>query len=288
MADRTWNSVDSRLYEERWTQAAKLIAGVLLARCPNQYGIFDMPWWFLETVFTGIYDFDQIQAAAKEWEDAEFVKFYNDRKLVWIKKKWKREQTNPSELNIKGALRFLRGQPKDLADDFCALYEIAIPLITPLQGDTKGIPSTDSDSDSDSEKRKSKSHSPAKSAGAKKAKSSEPKTAKGYWLKFYREEFKAVYGSDPVISREDVLNAYQQYERVVKIHDDTTIRKVTRYFLHLKDPVWAGHKPHLIFKHFTRFLDEMAVSKVQPVDLEKKARIEKFLSVPRGEASHDD
>lgn len=155
MSDRTWNPIDARLYEENWSQCAKLVAGVMLARCPNQYGIFDIPEWFLRTMFEGLYAWAEIEGAMVEWEAAEFVKFYDDRRTIWVVKKWKREQKNPSDLNFKGMFKFLQGHNKDLARDFIALYvKDQAPykgLIRGLLGGTKGILSTDTDTESESE-----------------------------------------------------------------------------------------------------------------------------------------
>ena len=158
MADRTYNKIDSRLYMEDWSNGAKLIAGILFAMCPNQYGIYDTPIWVLQRLWEGLYTRDEIEGYFTELEGYGVIKFYNDRKIIWIVKKWKREQKNPSALNMKGAENFLKDCCDAVSRDFLNLYK---PLATPLQPPSKGkrnpakdILSTDTDTDTDTDKKK--------------------------------------------------------------------------------------------------------------------------------------
>lgn len=151
MADRTYNMVESRLYEEDWSQGARLIAGVLLARCPNQYGIYDTPRWFLCQLFDGIFTREQIEGFLDELKNDGFIRFYKDRKIIWIVKKWKREQKNPSKNNFKGASTFLENYCDELVNDFKGVYRGLVGAMEGLDKKGNPLPSTDSDTDSDSD-----------------------------------------------------------------------------------------------------------------------------------------
>jgi len=156
MSDRTWNQIDARLYEEDWSQGAIIIAACLLARCPNQYGVFDMPWGFLNLFFKGLYPRAEIEAYAVELEGAGFLKFYENRRIVWIRKKWRRIDWNKADTNKKGAANFLQQWPITLRTDFMTLYDLSITPSTPPVHPTNTLPTTDSESDSESDSEKEK------------------------------------------------------------------------------------------------------------------------------------
>ncbi len=152
MSDRTWNAIDGALYEEDWTQSAKLIAGVMLARCPNQYGVFKMPFWFLRMIFEGIYTRHDIDAAIVEWEGDGWIKYYPKTETVWICNKWGRCEQKPGENNIKGAINHLKRFPEVL-DGFKARYTELEPCLTPVPppSDTPSTPDPEPDPDPDPE-----------------------------------------------------------------------------------------------------------------------------------------
>ena len=166
MSDRTWNSVDARLYEEDWSQGAIILCACLLARCPNQYGVFDMPWGFLKLFFKGLYTRQEIEAYVVEWEASGFAKLYRGRQVIWIVKKWKRSG-NPSELHWKGLENVLMDFP-EVREDFMAYYKpLYKGMETPFKGDKQKPkplvnPESESESDPDTETTKGKKQIPGK------------------------------------------------------------------------------------------------------------------------------
>lgn len=159
MADRTWNQTDARLYDEEWSAGAIIVANCLLTRCPNPYGVFDMPWGFLIRFFQGIFTAMEIRAFVQELEAGEpekrFMTLYRDRSVVWIRSKWKRAG-KPSPLHWKGLENHLADFP-EVSIDFKAYYNPYWEGIqSPLKGDAKGIkggsiPPVNPDSESESE-----------------------------------------------------------------------------------------------------------------------------------------
>jgi len=156
MSDRTWNQIDAKLYEEDWSRGARIVAGVLLARCPNQYGVFDFPKGYLRDLFEGLYSGLEIDAFMQEWEEAGFVKFYRKRTVIWIRSKWKRSGL-PSDNHWKGLKAHLMDFP-EVQEDFLSYYEphwkgIQSPSEPPR---SKPKPPVNPESESESESEKSK------------------------------------------------------------------------------------------------------------------------------------
>lgn len=159
MADRTWNPIDSRLYEEEWSNTAKLVAGVLLARCPNQYGVFDFPWWFIKTLFHGLINRGEIEFALVELETAGFIRMYRDNNVIWIIKKWKRSG-NPSKKHWIGLHNVLADYP-EVQEDILSYYEgVFNPIESPLNPHSNPESESESDTDSDNKKRNTKASKP--------------------------------------------------------------------------------------------------------------------------------
>ena len=154
MSDRTWNQIDAKLYEEDWSQGAIIVASCLLSRCPNQYGVYDMPWGFLRMFFKGLYTRNEIEGFALEWESSGFVKFYRDRSVVWIRKKWKRSKYHNVRNNQVGAIKYLVEHYPDVVGDFTELYGLSMDLV-PTKWEQKGskVPTSDSESDSESDSK---------------------------------------------------------------------------------------------------------------------------------------
>ena len=156
MSDRTWNQIDAKLYEEDWSRGARIVAGVLLARCPNQYGVFDFPKGYLRDLFEGLYSGLEIDAFMQEWEEAGFVKFYRKRTVIWIRSKWKRSGL-PSDNHWKGLKAHLMDFP-EVQEDFLSYYEphwkgIQSPSEPPR---SKPKPPVNPESESESDKKKEK------------------------------------------------------------------------------------------------------------------------------------
>lgn len=158
MADRTWNAVDSRLYEEDWTQAAIIIMGIIIAKCPNQYGVYKLPLGFIRRFLQGVFVPEQpsIDAAIKEIAKEKAIKLYDDR-VVWIVKKWGRDKYSQIENNRKGAIDYLVANFPNVVADFETKYPIK--ATKPLKrgtSDADADADADSDSDSDAEPEVSK------------------------------------------------------------------------------------------------------------------------------------
>ena len=150
MSDRTWNPIDARLYEEDWSQGAIIVAACLIARCPNQYGVFDTPIGFIKMFFKGAYTTLEIDGFMCEWEQSGFIKFYDDRRVCWICKKWKRDKYNGISTNQVGAVRYLAEHYPDVVQDFVTMYGLSTNLV-PTK--TPKPPTSDSDTESEPEKK---------------------------------------------------------------------------------------------------------------------------------------
>ena len=149
MADRTWNAVDARLYEEMWSREAKLVFGVIIARSPNPYGVYDVPYFILHSMFTE----DEINKALDELSSDAVgaIKLYRERQVVWIIKKWRREGT-PNEKQQKGARNHIERGFIEVWKDYKKYYK---GYLRGINGVSKGFPSdSDSDSDADTENLK--------------------------------------------------------------------------------------------------------------------------------------
>ena len=149
MSDRTWNAVDARLYEEMWSSDARLIMGVLIARCPNPYGVYDIPYLILSTLFSD----DRVHHGLQELasvEDAP-IKLYRNNRVVWIIKKWKRAG-EPNLNQQKGAYNTIYNGMREVWSDFYKFYR---EVLRGLNGGLMGVPS-ESESESDTESKKNK------------------------------------------------------------------------------------------------------------------------------------
>lgn len=156
MADRTWNAVDARLYEEMWSREARLILGVLIARSPNQYGVYEMPYLVLSTLFRP----KQIEKAIEELIAEGVIKLYRDGKVVWIVKKWKRSVPNIN--NQVGAYNLIQGSYPEAWSDFQGMYRLMLEGISMdgqrinhgSTGDEPSDPESESESETESDKKK--------------------------------------------------------------------------------------------------------------------------------------
>lgn len=154
MADRTWNQVDARIYSDMdCSEEAVIIWAYLLAVCPNQYGVYDLPLPAMRRFFGRIISPEKINECLDELISYGCMSLFENRKVVWIKKKFKRERkASATRDQRKGALAFIGEHYPEVLNDFASLY----PVIGESRGsDTPVIPqTTDSDSEADTESKK--------------------------------------------------------------------------------------------------------------------------------------
>jgi len=264
MADRTYNMVDSRLYEEDWSVGARLVAGILLARCPNQYGIYDLPIWFLVNLLPELYDREQILGFVAELESENFIKSYNGGKLIWIVKKWKREQKNPSDNNVKGALRFLEGCNEGLANDFKGVYRGLAGACNPPTKKGNPLISTDSDTDSDSDtdtkKKEKDKRAVDKSTPAKPKPKPNPKLkvlSDGYF-EIYQSHFedKPAWGAQEAKRSKELLKRYND--------NAVGILATIKYMFETEDKLWSSHIGTYVSLTSTRLMDRAIAHRKKP------------------------
>lgn len=269
MSDRTWNSVDARLYEEDWSQGAIILCACLLARCPNQYGLFDMPWGFLKLFFKGLYTRSEIESYVTEWEATGFAKLYRDRQVIWIVKKWKRSG-NPGELHWKGLENLLKDFP-EVREGFMAYYKPLYKGIqTPLNGDKqKPEPLCNSESESDSEllikDMPSKSDGvsqPSDKTGKLKRKyipieERNAKTPTTRLIRSWHRLFKQVHNAGYV---GDIRKMGGQMKLALRKNDEAVIKDTMEYLFALKQDDYIRHD----FDHFIRKLSHYIIEKDRP------------------------
>lgn len=148
MSDRTWNQIESRIYEEDWSKGARLIAAFLITRCPNQYGVFKVSWGFLKDFFKEWFTSNEIEGFCQELEADGCFKFYKGREILWIVKKWGRDRYSEHPNNRKGAVSYLVATFPDVVPDFFTWYGLSMDLVG-LSTHKPGH----SESDTDSEKK---------------------------------------------------------------------------------------------------------------------------------------
>ena len=243
MSDRTWNPIDARLYEEDWSQGAIIVAACLIARCPNQYGVFDTPIGFIKMFFKGAYTTLEIDGFMCEWEQSGFIKFYDDRRVCWICKKWKRDKYNGISTNQVGAVRYLAEHYPDVVQDFVTMYGLSTNLV-PTK--TPKPPTSDSDTESEPEK-KEQELPPAKAVADKKAPARKgnsvpiedrnPKTANGrivqQWFRRYLKVHEVKWSGN-------IAKMGGQCKSLIRDHSEDDLLIAMAYLFDQKD--W--YKPH--------------------------------------------
>jgi len=156
MADRTWNQVDARIYSDMdCSEEAVIIWAYLLAVCPNQYGVYDLPLPAMRRFFGRLIPAEKLSECLDELIAYGCMSLYHERKIIWIHKKFKRERkASATRDQRKGALAFIGEHFPMVLSDFASLY----PVIGESRGsDTPVIPqSTESDSEADTESKKKK------------------------------------------------------------------------------------------------------------------------------------
>jgi len=129
MADRTWNAVDVDILRQPWSKCARRIGWQIMTEQPNQYGIFDTPLGALVDHWSDIYSEAQITDAINELVGVGVFRVYREGRLLWVVKKWKREQQNCNTWKqTLGLHRHLDKFP-EVRDDFLAEYPTFIVAI---------------------------------------------------------------------------------------------------------------------------------------------------------------
>ena len=139
MADRTWNRVQARLYDEwQLSKHARVILAHIIALSPNQYGVFDpSPYGRIREWWTGLITVEQFDSAWEELATAGKIKEFRDRDCLWLVKKFKHEQHEDlSSKQRQGVRNFIANYP-EIEADFLSLYPM--PFDTPLKPHTEGI-----------------------------------------------------------------------------------------------------------------------------------------------------
>ena len=118
MADRTFNSVDARLYDEpKLSKRSRVILAKVVAKCPNPYGIYDPTIefvcldWF-DGVF-GAISADDLAGYFEELVARGKVTRFREGDCLWLTKKFKREIPairNPNQ--VKAAVQFFDNYPE--------------------------------------------------------------------------------------------------------------------------------------------------------------------------------
>lgn len=123
MASRTWNSVDSSLWDEDWSDLAIGMAAQLISLCPNQYGVYDLPIKRLRAYWaTFSQSPEAIALALDELEQAGFIQRFDAGRKVWLVKKFKRHAARIlTDLHRKGVAAFISQFP-EIEPAFVALY----------------------------------------------------------------------------------------------------------------------------------------------------------------------
>jgi|GEM_PF-3822522 len=265
MADRSWNAIDGALYEEEWSQAAKLIAGVLLARCPNQYGVFKMPFWFLRVTFSGIYNRSDIDGVIAEWEGDGWITYFPETGTIWIRNKWGRCEPNPGENNIKGAMNHLKQFPEVLKG-FEDRYRVVLNSRTPVEPPSNPRSTPDPDPDPDPEllikDLPSKSDGECQSEKSEKKKyipieDREAKTPNSKLIRYWHRLFRQVYEAGYV---GDIKKMFGQMKIALRKNEYETIKDAMEYLFALKQDQYIRHD----FDHFIRKLSHYIIEKDRP------------------------
>jgi len=163
MADRTWNRIDAKIWDEwKLSKCARCCLAMIISISPNQYGIFDpSPQGRVIDWFTGVFSREDLDAAFEELEAEGVIRRYREGRALWLVKKFKRELAGiKHKQHAEGVGRFLQNHP-EIKEDFEGLYTIQIQSRLDetgsrhktqgsREGQLRGL--TDSDSDSDTKK----------------------------------------------------------------------------------------------------------------------------------------
>jgi len=259
MADRTWNQIDARLYEEDWSKEARLIAGFLIARCPNQYGVFKISWGFLKEFFLPWFTPEQIEEVCREWERDGWVKFYNGREIVWIVNKWGRDRYRNTPNNRKGAVDYLVEHFPNVVPDFLTKYDLV--ELSRDKPELSRTSDTDTESDPETEKKEKDICPPSVgevklSKGNGKTKGTEPfipyrlrpaKIPTSRLVKFWHAAYFKVHGHEYV---GDIQRMMSQVKGLIdkNVATEQQIGDAMAFLLNQQESQYIHHE----FDHFIR------------------------------------
>ncbi len=136
MADRTYNDIEWSIYDQDWSDPAILIAAMLLAHIPNEHGVFDPPIGKIRKFFRNIFEAHDINKALNELENVGLLRWYNEKKTVWVIKKFKRSKWHKTPNNQLGALLSINKHHPAALLDFANVYELSGYLVP-----TESVPS---------------------------------------------------------------------------------------------------------------------------------------------------
>ena len=171
MADRTWNRIQPRLYDEwQLSKHARLILAHIITLSPNQYGVYDpSPFGRIREWWADIITIEQFDLAWDSLVEAGKIHEFRNRDCLWVIKKFKHEQFKDLNRNQRqGVLNFLSDYP-EIIESFMNLYPMAFdtpsephpnPIESSSEGDCNGRPITDTDTDTDTEKKKTNTSAP--------------------------------------------------------------------------------------------------------------------------------
>ena len=128
MADRTWNRIDAKVWDEwKLSKCARCCLVMIISISPNQYGIFDpSPQGRVMDWFGGIFTHDELEDAFVELDRAGVTKCFRGGQCLWLVKKFKREIGGlRTKLHVKGVENMLEDFP-EITDQFNHLYGIQI------------------------------------------------------------------------------------------------------------------------------------------------------------------
>ena len=128
MSDRTYQKIRSSIYENDWSNPAMLNAAMLIAKCPNRYGVYETPIRFLLDRLSGILDRPTITEAINELQEVGFLKRYrvsessNTLDIIWIRDHFLDDNTKQLYHNTIGLLDKLGKWYPELSNDFIAYH----------------------------------------------------------------------------------------------------------------------------------------------------------------------
>lgn len=130
MADRLWNGIDARLFEEFPALQAVVFAW-LIARCPNEHGVYDLQDAALQRFLTqlqeqlAVLDRAELTPVALDQLKATGKVVITDQGAVWIVNKFKRSRYAANRDNQIGAVRDIGEHHPEVLDPFCARYGLS-------------------------------------------------------------------------------------------------------------------------------------------------------------------
>jgi len=134
VADRTWNAVDARLWDEyRLSKCARAVLAHIISICPNPYGIYDpsplgrvLDWW------TELFTREQVLNAFAELEQQGIGVSFRDGQCWWLVKKFKREGANFRSQKARDGIKATLSKYPEIEEQFYSVHgylvsESAIP-----------------------------------------------------------------------------------------------------------------------------------------------------------------